>query len=431
MFKHIVIMTLACAGLIGLSFTAIGQTILFDGGETGVALGTTDFSFMGTNWTGGEVATLGDSTLYGSGARSYHIDPGPVVITFDDPVESVTFFYIHGGGFGAGTATASLDSVDVDSADSIAATFLADPLNFVKLSSEGGIDRIDVTSGVIDNFEFAELPAPPPPGEVSIVETWLFPLDSSQSTTGSVDASTGVGLATLFSDDSFTLVVDHDVASPTDAHIHGPAARGVAAGVVMGLNFAENPIVLEADLAADQVDDLMDGLWYVNIHTAADPGGAIRGQLDEPGSIARSYFFHLSSDQSTTGSEDPSTGIGQASLTQAGEFTFAVEHGVADPTDAHIHGPAGEGVAAGVVFGLNAAQNPITLSTSLGPQQIQHLLDGLYYVNIHTAENPGGAIRAQIVNGGAGLPVGGIAALLVLSVSLGVAGMRRVKRMRK
>lgn len=428
MFKHIAIITVACVGLIYTSFTATGQTINFDGGEAGVSNGTTDFSFMGSNWTGGFVATQGDSTLYGSGSFSYHVDPGPGSVTFDAPVETVTFFYVHGGGFAMGTATASLSAVEVDSADSSAKTFFNDPLNFVTLSSEGGIDRIDITGGVIDNFEFNELPEPPPPGEVTIVETWLFSLDSGQSTTGSVDASTGVGLATLFSDDSFTLVVDHDVASPIDAHIHGPGGRGVAAGVEIGLNFAANPIVLEADLTAGQIDDLMDGLWYVNIHTALDTAGAIRGQIDEPGSIARSYFFALSSDQSTTGSEDPSTGIGQASLTQAGEFTLNVEHGVADSTAAHIHGPAGEGVAAGVVFGLNAGLASLTLSTILGPQQIQHLLDGLYYVNIHTAENPGGAIRGQISNGGRGLPAAGLTALLILSASLAAAGLQRVRR---
>jgi hypothetical protein len=28
-----------------------------------------------------------------------------------------------------------------------------------------------------------------------------------------------------------------------------------------------------------QVADLMAGNWYVNVHTAANPGGEIRGQL--------------------------------------------------------------------------------------------------------------------------------------------------------
>ena len=33
------------------------------------------------------------------------------------------------------------------------------------------------------------------------------------------------------------------------------------------------------ELTADQRRDLLRGLWYVNIHTANNPGGEIRGQV--------------------------------------------------------------------------------------------------------------------------------------------------------
>ena len=29
-----------------------------------------------------------------------------------------------------------------------------------------------------------------------------------------------------------------------------------------------------------QIDDLLAGLWYINIHSSAFPGGEIRGQVD-------------------------------------------------------------------------------------------------------------------------------------------------------
>ena len=32
-----------------------------------------------------------------------------------------------------------------------------------------------------------------------------------------------------------------------------------------------------------QLEQLRGGLWYVNIHSTAHPGGEIRGQLDIPG----------------------------------------------------------------------------------------------------------------------------------------------------
>jgi len=66
----------------------------------------------------------------------------------------------------------------------------------------------------------------------------------------------------------------------TAGHFHGPAMPGVNAGVV--LPFKGNlvsPVVGTATLTPEQVTALEDGKWYVNLHTAAHPGGEIRGQL--------------------------------------------------------------------------------------------------------------------------------------------------------
>ncbi len=40
-----------------------------------------------------------------------------------------------------------------------------------------------------------------------------------------------------------------------------------------------SPFKGSAKLTDAQAGDLMGGQWYVNIHTAAIPGGEIRGQL--------------------------------------------------------------------------------------------------------------------------------------------------------
>ena len=66
----------------------------------------------------------------------------------------------------------------------------------------------------------------------------------------------------------------------TGGHIHGPALAGQNAGVVIPFTGSlESPIRGAAQLTAAQVGDATDGKWYVNLHTAANPGGEIRGQI--------------------------------------------------------------------------------------------------------------------------------------------------------
>jgi len=67
------------------------------------------------------------------------------------------------------------------------------------------------------------------------------------------------------------------------AHIHGPAPAGKNAGVMIWLSTkgkpATSPLSGSATLTAAQAANLMKGQCYVNVHTAANPGGEIRGQL--------------------------------------------------------------------------------------------------------------------------------------------------------
>lgn len=67
----------------------------------------------------------------------------------------------------------------------------------------------------------------------------------------------------------------------TMAHFHGPAAVGVAAGVTVPLKEVASPAKGSATLTDAQIDQLKAGMWYVNVHTAAHPGGEIRGQVLE------------------------------------------------------------------------------------------------------------------------------------------------------
>jgi hypothetical protein len=66
----------------------------------------------------------------------------------------------------------------------------------------------------------------------------------------------------------------------TAAHFHGPAEPGKNAGVAVAIpNAGTSPVEGSATLTDAQAADLTAGKYYVNIHTAANPGGEIRGQV--------------------------------------------------------------------------------------------------------------------------------------------------------
>ncbi|HEX6718921.1 MAG TPA: PQQ-dependent sugar dehydrogenase [Pyrinomonadaceae bacterium] len=63
-------------------------------------------------------------------------------------------------------------------------------------------------------------------------------------------------------------------------------------------------------------------------------------------------------------------------------------------TDAHIHGPAGPGVSAPAIFPLPQGQVS-DFSITLTASQVQDLKNGLFYINVHSANFTAGEIRGQ------------------------------------
>jgi hypothetical protein len=65
------------------------------------------------------------------------------------------------------------------------------------------------------------------------------------------------------------------------AHFHGPAAEGANAKPQLPIKGTPitSPVDGKATLTAEQAKELVDGKWYFNLHTAANPGGEIRGQV--------------------------------------------------------------------------------------------------------------------------------------------------------
>ena len=64
------------------------------------------------------------------------------------------------------------------------------------------------------------------------------------------------------------------------AHFHGPAEVGKNAGVAVAIPGATaSPAEGSATLTDAQAADLEAGKLYINVHTEANPGGEIRGQV--------------------------------------------------------------------------------------------------------------------------------------------------------
>lgn len=71
----------------------------------------------------------------------------------------------------------------------------------------------------------------------------------------------------------------------TVAHFHGPALPNQNGGVEVGTAVTIDPggqsgtSIGNATLSAQQIADLVGGLWYWNVHSSVNTGGEIRGNL--------------------------------------------------------------------------------------------------------------------------------------------------------
>ncbi len=100
------------------------------------------------------------------------------------------------------------------------------------------------------------------------------PVNSSAGT-GMLDASFNKHTSVL----TWTVSYSGMTGPVAAGHFHGPAMAGANAGVALGFSGSmDSPIKGSATLTAAQAADLLAGKWYVNLHTAANKGGEIRGQ---------------------------------------------------------------------------------------------------------------------------------------------------------
>jgi hypothetical protein len=180
----------------------------------------------------------------------------------------------------------------------------------------------------------------------------------------------------------------------TAAHFHGNAnyTQGPA-GVKVPLTVTASPMTgtvgyLQADEGA-----ILAGRWYVNLHTVANPGGEIRGQLS-PRVVPMDAIQEGGGIPVLTSSGFALCAIDTAANTLGYDVHITQLSGA--ETAAHIHGYAALGADAGILQTL--ATGPRKLGTWNYPAANEpDVLLGRTYFNSHTAANPGGEIRGQIL----------------------------------
>jgi hypothetical protein len=122
---------------------------------------------------------------------------------------------------------------------------------------------------------------------------------------------------------------------------------------------------------------------------------------------AQAATISLKADLKESSEVPPHAGKGHGQVTAAYDtdshvLTYHVVFaGLSGPaTMAHFHGPAPVGKNSGVQVALtNPVSSPVDGTAQLTDKQASDLLGGLWYFNVHTAKNPGGEIRGQVVGG--------------------------------
>ncbi len=197
------------------------------------------------------------------------------------------------------------------------------------------------------------------------------------------------------------------IAAPSAAHIHpGVAGQSGTALVDLAPTFTSPAVgiyeavgAVTADAATIQGILQRPSAFYVNVHNAAFPEGAVRGQLlgDGPSGIA--YASTLTGLREPTGGDPSGAGFAAALVDGTTLYYYLFVRGITSPTAAEIRsgarGQSGPVVipfnptfANGAAFG--AATTDATTLAAIAAQPES------FYFNVPDAAFPNGAVRGQL-----------------------------------
>ncbi len=190
------------------------------------------------------------------------------------------------------------------------------------------------------------------------------------------------------------------------AHLHGLAGPGEATGVIFGFDVgggATGTFTGSDVLSSESLAGLLAGQTYLNVHTANNGPGEIRGQVVDP----NIEVFNLLLDASQAVPSpilNGSSPSGMATVvvdTSSGEIEVSGNYSgmTSDVMAAHLHGLAAPGETATVIFGFDVTggiDGTFSGADTLSSENLAGLLAGQTYLNVHTANNGPGEIRAQV-----------------------------------
>lgn len=190
----------------------------------------------------------------------------------------------------------------------------------------------------------------------------------------------------------------------TAAHIHNEFA-GLDGGVIAGLEQDSSDLALwqfpaGVEFTEDQLGRFNAGATYFNIHTPANPGGEVRGQLVPDGIFVTGT--DLDGFEETTPVDTTASAFAAITVDLNSGAAVAIIHttNLETATAAHIHSGFA-GTDGGVLIGLeqDAADASIwrfPADASFTAEQIAQLQAGGTYFNVHTPANPAGEVRGQL-----------------------------------
>ena len=211
-------------------------------------------------------------------------------------------------------------------------------------------------------------------------------LTGSQETPPNSSTATGRASLLLSPDEKtarLSLTFSGLSSGQTDAHIHGPAVAGVSAPPVFPLPLGQLSD-FSITLTSSQVQDLKNGLYYINVHSSNFPTGEIRGQFASSLSSVSMQFSATSYIVNENAGSVVVTVTRSGSTTQPATINYATSNGSATQPSDYTSASGSLQFASGE-----------TVKTFVVPIMDDALVEGTETINVSLSSPSAGAVEGS------------------------------------